>query len=186
MFYNYCIGERKSTYTKVWVTQLCPTLCDPMDCSLPGSSVHGIFQARILEWVDIPFTRGSSWPRDWTWFSCIAGRFFTVWTIREAHGEKIEKIKLNILEDVSCLTLEWSHGCHTVFTANWGCLFDNQMYYVPAALPSKAVTRRCAKRSWEQAGDPNPTAETSGRSVQAIRNYCLSPGFQKKELNKAT
>ena len=47
----------------VLVTQSCPTLCHPMDCSPPGSSVHGIFQARILEWVDIPFSRGSSQPR---------------------------------------------------------------------------------------------------------------------------
>ena len=44
--------------------QLCPTLCDPMDCSPPGSSVHGILQARILEWVTMPFSKGSSQPRD--------------------------------------------------------------------------------------------------------------------------
>ena len=51
--------------------QSCPTLCDPMDCSPPGFSVHGFFQARILEWVAIPFSRRSSWPRDWTLASCI-------------------------------------------------------------------------------------------------------------------
>ena len=51
--------------------------CDPVDCSPPGSSVLGILQARILEWVSIPFSRGSSWPRDQTRISCIAGRFFT-------------------------------------------------------------------------------------------------------------
>ena len=65
----------------VLVMQLCPTLCDLMDCSLPGSSVHGILQARILEWVDIPFSRGSSWPSEWTQVSCTAGRFFTVWAM---------------------------------------------------------------------------------------------------------
>ena len=54
----------------VLVTQWCPTPCDPMD-RLPGSSVHGILQARILEWVAIPFSRGSSWPRDWTCISCL-------------------------------------------------------------------------------------------------------------------
>ena len=59
------------------------TLCDPMDCSLPGSSVHGILQARILEWVAIPFSRGSSQPRDQTWVSYIAGRFFTIWATKE-------------------------------------------------------------------------------------------------------
>ena len=61
----------------VLVAQLCLTLCDPMDCSTPGSSVHGISQARIPEWVAIPSSRGSSWPRDRAWVSCIAGRFFT-------------------------------------------------------------------------------------------------------------
>ena len=59
------------------VTKSCPTLCNPVDCSPPGSSVHGILQARILEWVDIPFSRGSSQPRDKTRISCIADRFFT-------------------------------------------------------------------------------------------------------------
>ena len=56
----------------------CVRLCDPMDCSLPGSSVHGILQARILEWVAFPFSRGPSPPRDQIQVSCIAGRFFTV------------------------------------------------------------------------------------------------------------
>ena len=64
---------------KVLVTQSCPTLCDPKDCSPTGSSAHGILQARMLEWVAIPFSRGSSQSRDRTWVSRIAGRFFTVW-----------------------------------------------------------------------------------------------------------
>ena len=58
----------------VWtcsVTQLYLTLCNPMDSSLPGSSIHGIFLARVLEWVAISFSRLSSWPRDWTWVSSI-------------------------------------------------------------------------------------------------------------------
>ena len=53
--------------------QSCSTLCDPMDCSPPGSSTHGLFQARILEWVAISFSRGSSQPRDQTWVSCTSG-----------------------------------------------------------------------------------------------------------------
>ena len=65
------------------VTQSCPTLCDPLNCSLPGSSIRGIFQARILEWVAISFCRGSSLPRDWTRVSCILDRCFTVWATRE-------------------------------------------------------------------------------------------------------
>ena len=65
------------------VTQLCLTLCDPMDCSLSGSSAHGIFQARALEWIAILFSRGSSQPRDRTRVSHVAGRRFTVWATRE-------------------------------------------------------------------------------------------------------
>ena len=57
--------------------QVSLALCGPVDCSAPGFSVHGIFQARILEWVAISFSRGSSQPRDLTQVSCIAGRFFT-------------------------------------------------------------------------------------------------------------
>ena len=64
---------------KVLVAQSRLTLRDPMLCRLPGSSVHGILQARILGWVPIPFSRGSSQHRDQTWVSRIAGRFFTIW-----------------------------------------------------------------------------------------------------------
>ena len=65
------------------VSQSCPTLCDPTDCSPPGFSVHGILQARIPEWVAISFSRGSSWPRDWTRVTHIADRLFSAWAIRE-------------------------------------------------------------------------------------------------------
>ena len=57
-----------------------------MDCSLPGSSVHGIFQAKVLEWVAISFSSGSFQPRDWTQISCIADRCFTVWATSEAYS----------------------------------------------------------------------------------------------------
>ena len=69
---------------KKLVAQSCPTLCNPMDCSPPGSSDHGILQARILEWVAIPFSRESSQPRNWTRVLCIVGWFFSVWATREA------------------------------------------------------------------------------------------------------
>ena len=69
---------------EVLVIELCPTLHNPRDCSWPGSSVHGILQARILEWVAIHFSRESSWPRDWTQVSSIAGSCFTIWASREA------------------------------------------------------------------------------------------------------
>ena len=60
------------------VAQLCPTLCNPVDHSLPGFSVHGILQARILEWVTVSFSRGSSRPRDRSWVSSIGGRHFNL------------------------------------------------------------------------------------------------------------
>ena len=68
----------------VLVAQACPTLCDPMDRSPPGSSVHGILQARIPEWVAIPLSKRTSQPGDWTQVYWVAGRFFTIWAIREA------------------------------------------------------------------------------------------------------
>ena len=63
--------------------QSCPIRSDPMDCNPPGSSVHGIFQAKVLEWVAISFSRGSSWSRDQTQVSRPVGRRFTVWATRE-------------------------------------------------------------------------------------------------------
>ena len=69
---------------KVKVAQSCPTLCNPVGCSPPGSSVHGILQTRILEWVTIPFSRGSSQRRDQAQAYHISGRFFTSWATREA------------------------------------------------------------------------------------------------------
>ena len=71
------------------VAHLYPTLFDLMDCSPLGSSVHEIFQARIPEWVAISFSRGSSQPRDRTWVSCTAGRFFTDWATKEAEWSPI-------------------------------------------------------------------------------------------------
>ena len=65
------------TYVCAQSLQLCPTLCNAMDCSPPGSSVHGILQIRILEWVAVPSFRGSSQARDWTHVSSITGGFFT-------------------------------------------------------------------------------------------------------------
>ena len=76
----------------VCVLQSCLTLCDPMDCSLLSSSVHGILRAGILEWVAISFSRGSSWPRDRTWISSVTGRFCTVWSTREALVKSKHKI----------------------------------------------------------------------------------------------
>ena len=92
------ISELNCTAIVKWseFTQFCPTLCDPMDYSPPGSSVHGIFQARILEWVAISFSRGSSRPRDRTWVSHIASRCFTIWATKETGKEWVNLIQLPI------------------------------------------------------------------------------------------
>ena len=74
----------KFAWVSEWKSLSCVWLCDPTDCSLPGSSVHGILQARILEWVVYPFSSGSSQPRNRTSVSCIADGFFTSWDTREA------------------------------------------------------------------------------------------------------
>ena len=79
-------------YCVYLVTQSCLTLCHPLDCSPPDSTVHGTFQARTLEWVAISFCRGSSQPRDQTQVSCvsyIASRFFTYWAIGKAINKHI-------------------------------------------------------------------------------------------------
>ena len=75
-----CVCVCVCVCVKVKVSQLCLTPCNPMDYT-----VHGILQARLLEWVTFPFSRGSSWPRGWTQFSLIAGRFFTNWAILYTH-----------------------------------------------------------------------------------------------------
>ena len=75
-FFRLLGGKKEKKESEV--VQSCPTLCDPMDCRLPSSSVHGILQARILEWVAISFSRGSFRPRDQTRVSHIVGRRFTL------------------------------------------------------------------------------------------------------------
>ena len=81
----YChLAYLTYTQSESEVAQSCPTLHNPRDYSLSGSSVHGIFQARVLEWIAISFSRGSSQPRNRTQVSRVAGRRFTIWATREA------------------------------------------------------------------------------------------------------
>ena len=68
-----------------WVAKFCPTLCDPVDCSQPGFSIHGISQVRILAWVATSFSRGSSWPKDWTHVSCIGRWILYHWATRKVN-----------------------------------------------------------------------------------------------------
>ena len=77
LLWNFVKAESSWSCVGAQSLQSCWTLCDPMDCSPPGSSVHGIFPAGILEWVAIPYSKTSSWPKDRIHVSCIAGRYFT-------------------------------------------------------------------------------------------------------------
>ena len=138
------------------VAQSCLTLCDSIDCSSPGFSVHGILQARILEWVAILFSRGSSQPREWTLFSCIAGRFFTVWATREDLYDKRDFAKV-----IEVRLLRW--GDYFAFTR---CFHYNHRVFIRREVEIRegigSGTRK--GRSW-----------SDGRKEQWMRTWRWSP-----------
>ena len=127
-----------SLKVNVLVIQSCPILCNPMDCSLPLSSVHGFLQARILEWVANPFSRGFSWPRDWTQVSHIADRFLTVWATREVLG--ILKCVASVLLQgsspprgqtcISYIYLHWQVGSLPLVPPGSPIVYVNYLYCV--------------------------------------------------------
>ena len=120
-------SQHKASLRWWWgeVTQSCPTLCDPVDCSLPGSSVHGILQARTLEWVAISFSRGSSWPRDQTQVSRIGGRCFNLWATREAHKASLGPNKANGMIFIRRVLFFNSQAqtSHSSVTLNWHWIY---------------------------------------------------------------
>ena len=87
------------------VSQSCLTLCNPMDCSLPDFSVHGILQTTILECIAISFSKGSSQPRDWTQVSRIVGRHFTLWATREVHRVAQSRVQMKWF-DLACMQIK--------------------------------------------------------------------------------
>ena len=100
------------------LTQLCPTLCNPVDCSPPGSFVCGILQARLLEWIAILCSRGSSPPRDRSWVSIIAGRFFTLWATGKTG------VNWPLVPVLGSLILWWGRGgWGSVASWEWFCDF---------------------------------------------------------------
>ena len=128
-------------------------LCDPMDCSPPGSSVHGILQIRNPEWVAIPFSRGYSQSRDRTWVSWMAGRFFTFWAIgKSLKNTKIQKCKvfknkviffgsLSVLSE-SCFLNSWWH--RSVSCSSW-----RLPVYLAQWYPIEGIQwATCCKLSW--------------------------------------
>ena len=107
------LGRNESV--KVKASQLCPTLCIPMDYA-----VHGILQARILEWVAFPLSRGYSQPRDWTQVSCIAGGFFTIWA-NKAYLLCPNRRELKLMNDVRQLIWIQNFFLHPLY--NWLLMF---------------------------------------------------------------
>ena len=105
------------------VTQSCLTLCNPLDISLPGSSIQGIFQARILEWVAISFSRRSSWPRDWTRVSCIVGLHLTVWATRGLYSLLFRRNHFcwSVLKFIDCFHYHIHYAFKPIY---WVVLFN--------------------------------------------------------------
>ena len=127
-----CLAVHSFTLNVLWkvkvsVTQSCLTCCDPMDCSPPASSVHGIIQARILERVAVSFSRRSSLPRDQTGVSCIAGTFFTIWATREPQICYIHKSK----SPSENATAHTDHKQRTKAKAGFNLVNDILQYSVP-------------------------------------------------------
>ena len=130
------------------IRSVCLTLCNPMDYT-----VHGILQARILEWAALPFSRGSSQLRDWTQVSCIAGRFFTSWVTREAQKWKCESEVAQ-----SCQILYDPMGCRVACQAPLSMGFSKKEYWSGLPFPSP--------------GDlPGPGIEPGSHTVQADSTF---------------
>ena len=108
---------------KVKVTQLCLTLCDPMEYT-----VHGILQARILEWVAYPFSKGSSWPRNWTGVSCIADGFFANWAIRETPSLVNQLLQKASWEAYSVFVVVQSLSHIWLFATPWTVAYQAPQY----------------------------------------------------------
>ena len=106
-------------WSEAKVAQLCLTFCGP--------TVHRILQARILEWVAIPFSRASSLHRDWTQVSCIAGGFFTSWTTRKAHGpffqSNIYLFEVWPCENVTYMVMFLFHSKYSSYSLNIDVLY---------------------------------------------------------------
>ena len=112
----------------------------PHDCSPSVFSVHGILQAGILEWLAVPFSRVSSWPRDWTLFSWIAGRFFTIWATREVWCRRYQDsgfLPSIANYPVLCVNQLWKIVIHLVFPIS--TLFERKSLFETYSLPGSSI-----------------------------------------------
>ena len=156
------------------VAQSCRTFCNPMDCSPPGSSIHGIFQGRVLEWVAISFSRESSWPKDQTRVSIIVGRCFTVWATREDLVSKTFYLLLSPHSDYPQLGLGQtlaSGPFHWLF-----CLSRLLFIQIFTRLaPSNVYFSPCSKYHHHPESSPYPSywKAVTLSSPSCRRIYCL-------------
>ena len=139
--------------------QLCLTLCDLLDCSPTGSSVHGTLQAKILKWVVMPSSRGSSWSRDWAQGSCTAGRFLTVWATGKPGFQVYlpsKPLHLAQLQLVSCDVLYKQMGPLSVGPVCWAhlavVLISHQSCTCRSLHEAIKISHRSQKphRAWQQ------------------------------------
>ena len=131
------------------VTQSCPTLCDPMDYSPPGSSVHGLLQARILEWVANSFSRASSQPMDQTQVSCIAGIFHTTGATRETLHSTRSRAQLSVMTQTDGMGRGCSRGKRYIYTYLW--LIHIFVQQKPTCVGCKAIIfqlKKLLKGQW--------------------------------------
>ena len=168
------------------VPQSCLTLCDPMDCSPPGSSVHGILQARILEWVAISFSRGSSQARDRTQVSRIAGRRFNLWATREAQ----KKVKVKSLSRVQLFVTPWIAAHQAPLSMG----FSMQEYWSglpfpsPGDLPDPGIKPR-SRALQPDAGSQQMTAYqtmwplTYRHTNSKLKIFAFLSGWKKQKKN---
>ena len=136
---------KKWSESEMVVAQLCLTLCDPMDCSLLGSSVYGISQARILEWVFIHFSRGSFRSRDQTQVSCSAGGFFIVWATKKAKWVTKGQIVYDLTLMKSFSSVQFS--CSVMSDSLWSHGLQYARLPCPSPTPG-ACSNSCPSSLW--------------------------------------
>ena len=148
----------------------CLILCDPMDCSPPGSSVPGILQARILEWVAMPSSRESSQPRDQTQVSRTAGRFFTVWATREALSFPMDYDKWRA--ETQPLIAAYHHRGEQTPLVSW----------IQGRSPGTQFPNIRHPQNWGEAGTTTPSGNAREQCTAGKNRY--TTGKKKKKNEK--
>ena len=174
------------------VAQSCLTLCNPADYSPPGTFVHEIFQARILEWVAISFSRESSQPRDRTQVSCTTGRFFTNWATREVLEEKKKKKQENTRKTSISASLTMLKSLTVWITTTCGKFWKRWEYQTPWPA-SWEICMQIKKQQLEPDMEQLTGSKLGKESVKVVYCHpthliymqsmsCKMPGWMKHKL----